>query len=92
MLLALEVIMQNEFAAVAGENEINTCALELTAKQQLSVGNNNGIRRNVGGVNRFGKNMAARVLAQRIGNRGIKFAGVIHPPTAMVNKYIISKI
>jgi hypothetical protein len=43
-------------------------------------------------MNRFGKNVAARVLAQRIRNRGIKFAEVIHPVTAMVNKYINSKV
>lgn len=92
MLLALEVIVQHQLAAVAGENEIDTRALELTAKQQLSVGNNDGIRRGVRGVNRFGKKVTAGVLAQRIGNRGVKFTGVIHPPTAMVNKYIISKV
>lgn len=92
MLLALEVIVKHELAAVAGKNEIDTRTLELTAKQQLSVGNDNGIRRNMGGVNRFGKNVTARVLTQRIGNLGIKFAEVIHSPTAMVNKYIISKV
>ena len=92
MLLALEVIMQNVFAAVAGENEINTRALELTAKQQLSVGNNDRIGRSVRGVNRFRKKMTARMLAQRVRNRGVKFAEVIHPVTAMVNKYIISKV
>ncbi len=91
MLLALEVIMQNEFAAVAGKNEIDARALELCAEQQLRVGNDNGIRRSVGGMNRFRKKMAARVT-QSIGNLGIEFAEVIHSLTAMVNKYIISKI
>jgi hypothetical protein len=43
-------------------------------------------------VHRFGKKVTARLLAQRIRNRGIKFAEVIHPVTAMVNKYIISKL
>ena len=79
VLLALEVIMQDEFAAVAGKNEIDTGTLELCAEQQMRVGNDNGVRRNVRGVNRFGINVTARVLAQRIRNRGIKFAGVIHP-------------
>jgi hypothetical protein len=36
--------------------------------------------------------VSARVLTQRIRDRGIKLAEVIHPATAMVNKYIISKI
>jgi hypothetical protein len=43
-------------------------------------------------VNRFRKKVTARVLAQRVRNRGVKFAEVIHPVTAMVNKYIISKV
>jgi hypothetical protein len=78
MFLALEVIVQNEFAAVAGENEINTCALELTAKQQLSVGNNNGIRRNVGGVNRFYVGLPAQMRAEAFrGPPGVNFSRVI---------------
>jgi hypothetical protein len=32
------------------------------------------------------------VLTQSVGPRGIKFAEVIHPVTAMVNKYIISMV
>jgi hypothetical protein len=43
-------------------------------------------------MNCFGIDVAARVLTQSIGKLGIKFAEVIHPATAMVNKYIISNI
>jgi hypothetical protein len=91
-MFALEVVVQNDLAAVAGKNKVNTGALELCAEKQMRVGNNNGVRRNVSGVNRFGIDVAARVLTQSIGKLGIKFAEVIHPATAMVNKYIISNI
>ena len=78
MLLALEVVMQHEFAAVAGENEIDTCALELTAKQQLSVRNNDRIRRNVGGVNRFYVGLPTQMRAEVFrGPPGVNFSRVI---------------
>jgi hypothetical protein len=43
-------------------------------------------------MNRFRKKAAAGVLTRCIGSLGIEFAEVIHSPTAMVNKYIISKV
>ena len=93
VLFALEVIVNDELAAIAGKNEIDTGAFEVSAEQQLRIGNDDRVGRNMRGVNRFRIKMSAWVLTQRIRDLGIKFAEVIHPAaTAMVNKYIISKI
>ena len=91
-MLALEVVVQNDFAAFAGENEVDAGALEFRAEQQLRVRNDDGVRRNVVCMDGFGIKMRAWVLAKRVGNLGIQFAEVIHPVTAMVNKYIILKV
>jgi hypothetical protein len=91
-MFALEVVMQDDFAAVAGENEVNARPLELGIEQQLRVGNDDGVRWDVAGANRMRVKKTAGLFAQQIGNFGIEIAEVIHPVTAMVNKYIISKI
>ena len=49
-LLALEVIMQDQFLVVLGKNEIDAGPLELSAEKQMRVGNDDRIRRSVRGV------------------------------------------
>jgi hypothetical protein len=72
---------------VAGKNEVDTGTLELCAEQQLRVRDDNGVRRNVRGMNGLGKKVIAGLMAQRIKDLGIKFAEVIHPapPQWLIN-------
>ena len=44
-LLALEVIMQDDFAVVAGEDQVDARALEIAGEEQVRVRNDNGVRR-----------------------------------------------
>jgi hypothetical protein len=46
-LLALEIIMQDQFVVVVGQDQVDAGSLELSAEQQLGVRDDNGIRRSV---------------------------------------------
>ena len=69
-----------------GRREVDAGTLELRAKKQLRIGNDDGVRGDVACMDRFGKKVRARVMAQSVGNLGVELAEVIHPATAMVNK------
>ncbi len=75
---ALEVVMQDHFTAFAGKNEVNTGALELCVEKQLRVGNDDRIRWDVSGVNRFNVGVATKLRAEAVTERlGVDFTGVI---------------
>ena len=44
-LLALEVVMQDELAVVAGENQVDARSLEVAVEQQVGIRNGNGVGR-----------------------------------------------
>ena len=44
-LLALEVVMQDELAVVAGENQVDARPLEVAVEQQVGIRNDNGVGR-----------------------------------------------
>ena len=49
-LFAREVILQNQFVIVFGNNEIGAGALEISVEQQVRIRNDDGARRYRGGV------------------------------------------
>ena len=86
--LALEVVMQDEFAVVAGEDQVDPRPLEVAVEQQMGIGNNYGVgrrlRRNpadleVAGGERwpFGDSIGPRPtsLQQKVGFTRFEFAG-----------------
>ena len=58
-LLALEVIMQHEFAVVAGQDQVDARPLEIAGEQQMGVRNDNGVGR------RMRRNLVDMELAGR---------------------------
>ena len=44
-LLALEVIVQDEFVVVPGQDQVDAGALEIAIEQELRIGNDDRIRR-----------------------------------------------
>ena len=47
-LIALEVIVQNEFSIGAGENKIDAGSLKVAVEEQLGVGDDNRVGRSLG--------------------------------------------
>ena len=43
-LLALEIVMQDEFAVLGGQDEIDARPLEIAVEEQMGIRNNNGVR------------------------------------------------
>ena len=43
--LALEVLMQDEFAVAVGEDEVDPRPLEVAVEEQIGIGNNYGVGR-----------------------------------------------
>jgi hypothetical protein len=58
-LLALEVIVQNQLSIGAGKNKIDAGPLKIAMEEQLGVGDDNRVRRSLGGVNRLYVGVAA---------------------------------
>jgi hypothetical protein len=50
VMLALEVIMHDQFAVGVGKDQVDAGPLEVCAEQQMRVGDDNGICRRVRGV------------------------------------------
>jgi hypothetical protein len=90
-LLAFEVIMQDDFMAVAGNDEVDARALEVAGEEQMRIRNNNGVGRRMA---RNGSNMDMRtgVSTQAVRRQVGKFAGQAQNGTvaAMVKSYTIS--
>ena len=80
-LLAPELIVNDEFVAVMGQDEVDAGPLELAMEQEIGIGNNERAVRRVS-MPRDGKRIdmafggRAKTLAIQ-GGRGIKFASVI---------------
>ena len=53
-LLALEVIMQDQFLAIFGQDEVNAGSLEVAVEEQLRIGNDDRTRRHMRRVLRDG--------------------------------------
>ena len=89
-LLALEVVVQDQFAVVAGQDEVDARALEVAVEEQIGVRNDNGVRRrmrrNAVDVDRT---MGVRTMDAR--QHVSKFAGQTQNGTvaAKVNIYTI---
>ena len=46
-LLALEVIVEDQFAVIPGEDQINAGSLEITVEEQVGIRNDDGVRRSM---------------------------------------------
>ena len=57
-LLALEVIMQDQFLIVLGKDQIDAGPLEISVEKQMRVRDDDRVRRSVGGVNRLDMDVA----------------------------------
>jgi hypothetical protein len=72
--------VQDQFAVVFGNDQVDAGSLEISVEKQLRVRDDDGIRRSVRGVRRNGLDMdlptgmQARAVSREL---GIKFAGVI---------------
>ena len=84
-LLALEVIVQDQFVVVVGEDQIDAGPLEVSVEQQMRVGDDDGVRRNVRGSDSFDMMASACGMRTRTVNRqlGVKFADEIQWATAI---------
>jgi hypothetical protein len=80
VLLALEVVVQDEFIVVVGQDEVAARTLEIGAEQKMRVGNDDRIRRRMrmAGVQMDEMGMIPRAVR---GNRAVKFASVIQRAT-----------
>ena len=91
-LLALEVVVQDEFVVVAGQDQVDAGPLEVAGEQQMGVGNDDGVRRRMR-RNAIDMDMPMVVGSPgpSAGSIGIEFAGQTQmgPPPLMVNIYII---
>ena len=82
VLLALEIVVQDEFAVVLGKDQVDAGSREIAVEQKLRVGNQDRIRGGVRGQMidvDIGGRMRARAVRR---NRGVKFANVIQRGTA----------
>jgi len=91
-LLALEIIVEHDFAVIAGQDQVNAGPLEVRVEQEMRVGNDDRIRW------RMGRRMIHVKIRVRwrgraiMGKRGVELASVIQRPPKMVNNYIIIKL
>src|SRR5205814_992235 len=73
-LLALEVVMQHQFAVIASEDEVDARPFEIAGEQQMRIGNNDGtgrcMRRNA-----VDMDMRIRMRALTVRQYIVKFAG-----------------
>ena len=84
-LLALEVIVQDQFVVVLGKDQVDAGPLEVAVEQQMRVGNDDRIRRRMRRVrgNRLDVAMPMRMQARAVsGKLGVEFASVIQWATA----------
>ena len=85
MLLALEVVANNELPLGVGENEIESRALEITGEQQMRVRDDNGVRRRVRGSNGVDAGVPIGMRAETgIRQLRVKYAGVIQSDTVQL--------
>ncbi len=80
-LLALEIIVQDEFAVVLGKDQVDAGALEIGVEQKMRVGDEDRIRGRVRGQMidvEIGGGMRPRAVRRK---RGVKFANVIQRAT-----------
>ena len=92
-LLALEVVVQNQFAVVAGKNEVDARALEVAGEEQMRIGNDDRVGR------RMRRNGVDVDMPMRVGSPGRQAADrrICRPSSngttaAKVNIYIIFKV
>ena len=79
-LLALEVIVQDQFVVVAGKDEVDAGPLEIAVEEQLRVRNDDGVRRRMRRMlgNRLDVGMPLGMQTRAVSReRGVEFAGVI---------------
>ena len=84
-LLALEVIVQDQFVVVFGKDQVKAGSLEISVEKQLRVRNDNGIRRSVRGARRNRLDMDVRIGMRprpSAGKSGVEFANEIQRATA----------
>ena len=84
VLLALEVIMQDDLVAVVGQNQVDAASLEIAMEQEMRVGNDDRIFRSLR-MRWIDMNVRVRMLrtVAICGKRGVKFASVIQWTTAI---------
>jgi hypothetical protein len=82
VLLALEVVVQDEFVIVLRQDQVDARALEIGIEQEMRVGNDDRIR---GRMHMAGIQMdEMRMIPQAFrGNRAVKFASVIQRATTI---------
>jgi hypothetical protein len=90
VLLALEVIVQDQFLMVLGKDQINTGPLEFSVEEQMRIRHDDRARRDMGSPNRL--DVVVEMLAAVSGKLRFECTSVIQRATAMVNEYIISII
>jgi hypothetical protein len=77
-LLALEVIMQDQFLMVPGKDQIDAGPLEISIKKQLRVRDDDCIRGNMRSVNRLDVDVAIGIQPRSVsGKLGIESASII---------------
>ncbi len=82
-LLALEVIMQDQFVVVPGKDQVDAGPLEISVEKQLRVRDDDGVRRRVRSVpgNRLDMGMALGMQTRAVSRElGVEFARVIQGP------------
>ncbi len=85
-LVALEIVLDDEFAPVMGQHEIDAGAFELAVEDQIGIGNDEralghvAVRLRREGLDMHMGRRAGPLAIQR--DRGVKFASVIQPGTA----------
>src|SRR5216683_6970267 len=89
-LLAPEIIRQDQFVVLVGQDKVDTGSLEISVEQELRVGDDDGARGSVQGMRRHGidvkmpMRMRTRAIKRQL---GIEFAGVVqksHPKTGLI--------
>ena len=77
-LLALEVILQDQFLIVPGKDQIDAGPLEISVEKQMRVRDDDRTRRSVRGVDGLDMDVAAGMQPRAVsGKLGVEFAGVI---------------
>ena len=88
-LLALEVILQDQFAVVPGQDQVDAGSLEISVEQQLRVGDDNGA--SGGPMCRHRIDVDVRMVRRTRAIKrqfGVEFAGVIQRSTPKKGYYL----
>jgi hypothetical protein len=82
-LLALEVILQDQFAVITGEDQVDTGPLEISGEEQMRIANNDGAWRRAR-RNTVDMDVCARMSALAVRQPIIKSSGQAQRDTAAV--------